>query len=100
MRIQLTVRSGPVCRCIATQSELLIQRELQADHFPDTESLVDSALRHYVLARELSEDYSRDEVEAKLARGIASLDADKGVDGETFMSQLMIELDEAEQRRK
>ena len=85
---------------LSKEAELLIQKELQAGHFPDTETLVNTALRHYVLARELSEDYSRDEVEAKLARGIASLDADEGVDGETFMSQLMIELDEAEQRRK
>jgi antitoxin ParD1/3/4 len=85
---------------LSTEAELLIQKELEAGHFPDIESLVDTALRHYVLTRELNEDYTRDELEAKLASGIASLNAGEGVDGDAFMSQLMTELDAAEQRRK
>jgi predicted transcriptional regulator len=40
------------------------------------------------LAREPGEKYTREEIEAKIARGLAQLEAGEGVDGEEFFEQL------------
>jgi antitoxin ParD1/3/4 len=74
------------------ETEQLIERELETGQFHDAATLVGAALRHYVLSRKLTEDYSRDETEAKIARGIASLERGEGVDGETFLSELVSNL--------
>jgi len=70
------------------ETERLVQQEVAAGRFPDAAALVDTALHHYLIARELGEEYTREEIEAKIARGLAQLEAGEGIDGEEFFEQL------------
>jgi antitoxin ParD1/3/4 len=70
------------------QTEKLIHEELQAGRFSDASALVSAALKHFFIAREFGEEYTREEIESKIARGIAQLDAGEGVDGEKFFEDL------------
>jgi hypothetical protein len=56
--------------------------------FPDAAALVGRALQHYLIARELGEEYTREEVDRKIERGLAQLDEGKGLDGEQFFERL------------
>ena len=70
------------------ETEELVRQEIATGRFPDAAALMDAALHHYLIARELGEEYTREEIEAKIARGLAQLDAGEGVDGEEFFEQL------------
>jgi antitoxin ParD1/3/4 len=71
-----------------SETERLIREELQAGRFSDASALVGAALKHFFIARELGEEYTREEIERKIARGIAQLDAGEGIDGEKFFEDL------------
>ncbi len=70
------------------ETEKLVQQEIATGRFRDAAALVDTALHHYLIARELGEEYTREEIEGKIARGLAQLEAGQGVDGEEFFEQL------------
>jgi len=78
----------------------LIEQELRSGRFRDAASFVDVAIRHYLLDRDLREEYTRAEVEAKIERGIASLDRGEEIDGEQFMADLTSQLGETEARKR
>jgi Arc/MetJ-type ribon-helix-helix transcriptional regulator len=70
------------------ETEKLIQKELQAGRFPDAAALVEVALKHFLIAREFGEEYTRDQIDQKVARGLAQLAAGEGLDGEKFFEDL------------
>ena len=70
------------------ETEKLVQKEIETGRFPDAAAVVGTALQHYLMAREFGEEYTREEIEGKIARGLAQLDAGQGVDGEEFFEQL------------
>jgi hypothetical protein len=53
-----------------------------------------------VIARDLGEEYTPEEIDEKIARGITSLDRGEGADGEQFLDTLEAELDAAERAPK
>jgi antitoxin ParD1/3/4 len=69
-------------------TEKLVQKEIETGRFSDATALVGTALQHYLIAREFGEDYAREEIEGKIARGLAQLDQGQIVDGEEFFEQL------------
>ncbi len=71
-----------------TETEKLVQQELQAGRFPDASALVSIALKHFLIAREFGEEYTREQIEQKIARGLAQLQDGKSLDGEEFFERL------------
>jgi hypothetical protein len=57
-------------------------------------------VKHFVISRELGEEYTPEEIDDKIARGIASLDRGEGVDGDQFLDTLEAELNAAEKARQ
>ena len=70
------------------ETEKLVKKELDKGRFSDASTLVTTALQHYFIAREFGEEYTREEIDRKIARGLAQLDEGRGVDGEEFFEQL------------
>ena len=68
--------------------ETLVKKELDTGRFPDAAALVSTALQHYLIVREFGEEYTREEIESKIARGLAQLDEGKGIDGEELFEEL------------
>lgn len=71
-----------------SEIEKLVQKEIEAGRFPDAGSLVGTAVQHYLIAREFGEEYTHEEIDAKIARGLAQLEAGQSVDGKAFFEQL------------
>jgi Arc/MetJ-type ribon-helix-helix transcriptional regulator len=69
-------------------TEKLIEKELKEGRFPNATALVETALQHYLIAREFGEEYTREEIDEKIARGLQQLDEGKGLDGEQFFERL------------
>jgi Arc/MetJ-type ribon-helix-helix transcriptional regulator len=70
------------------ETEGLVKKELDTGRFPDAAALVSTALQHYLIAREFGEEYTRDEIDSKIARGLAQLKDGKSIDGEEFFEEL------------
>ncbi len=70
------------------ETESLVKKELDTGRFPDAAALVSTALQHYLIAREFGEEYTREEIDRKIARGLAELEDGKGIDGEEFFERL------------
>ncbi|MBI1785986.1 MAG: type II toxin-antitoxin system ParD family antitoxin [Acidobacteria bacterium] len=81
-------------------TERLIVNELQTGRSQRAEEFIRRAVKHFLIARELGEEYTPEEIEAKIARGISSLENGDGVDGEQFLDTLEAELDAAEKAHK
>ena len=43
---------------------------------------------HYLIAREFGEEYTREEVDRKIVRGLAQLEENKGLEGQEFFERL------------
>jgi Arc/MetJ-type ribon-helix-helix transcriptional regulator len=71
-----------------TETEKLVQKEIETGRFPNAAALVGVALQHYFIAREFGEEYTREEIDEKIGRGLAQLEAGEGVDGEEFFERL------------
>ena len=70
------------------ETEKLVQKEMETGRFPDAcRGGGYVALQHYLMAREFGEEYTRAEIDGKIARGLAQLDAGQGVDGEEFFER-------------
>jgi hypothetical protein len=59
---------------------------------PALKSLFAARFSYYVIAREFDEAYTREEIDAKIARGIESLDRGEGVDGDEVLDGLEAEI--------
>jgi hypothetical protein len=68
----------------------LVQSELQAGRFQDATALIGTALKHFLIAREFGEEYTREQIETKIARGLSQLERGEGVDGAEFFEKLRL----------
>jgi Arc/MetJ-type ribon-helix-helix transcriptional regulator len=68
--------------------EKLIAEEVESGRFTNTDEFLDKAVYHYLIARDLGEDYTREEVEEKIARGLAQAERGETIDGEEAFRQL------------
>jgi Arc/MetJ-type ribon-helix-helix transcriptional regulator len=75
--------------------EKLITDEVQNGRSGSAKEFISRAVKHFVMARELGEEYTRAEIDEKITRGIASLERGEGADGEHFLGILEAELDAA-----
>lgn len=82
------------------ETEKLVQKEIETGRFPDAAALVGTALQHYFIAREFGEEYTREEIDEKIGRGLAQLEVGEGVDGEAFFEQLRRRGEELRSRGK
>jgi predicted transcriptional regulator len=68
--------------------EQLIENEVQAGRSTTRDEFLEKAVFHYVVARDLGEDYTREEVEEKIARGLAQAERGEVIDGEEAFRRL------------
>ena len=68
----------------------LIEDELKAGRSADASEFIDKAVYHFVVARDLGQAYSRQELEEKIARGMAQIERGETVDGDEFFEQLRL----------
>ena len=78
--------------------EKLIEDEVKSGRSPDPDEFLNKAVYHYVVARDLGEEYSREQIEEKIARGLAQVERGEAVDGDEFLDQLRLRGEEL--RRK
>lgn len=81
------------------KTEKLVQREIESGRFQDPNDLIGVALRHFLIARELGEEYTQQEIEEKIARGLLQLERGEGVDGDEFFEKLRLRGEELRRQR-
>ena len=64
------------------ETERVIAAEIEAGRSANADEFIRRAIRHFLIAREFGEEYTIEEIDAKISRGLASLDAGEGTDGE------------------
>ena len=69
--------------------EKLIEDEVKSGRSTDPEEFLNKAVYHYVVARDLGEEYSREEIEEKIARGLAQVERGETVDGDEFFASTL-----------
>jgi antitoxin ParD1/3/4 len=67
---------------LTPELEQLIDSEVSAGKFQSAGDFLAAALQHYVIARDLGEAYTRDEIEEKIARGLAQIEQGETIDGD------------------
>ena len=70
--------------------EKLIEEEVKSGRSTNPDEFLDKAVYHYLVARDLGEEYSRAEIEEKISRGLAQLKRGETVDGDEFFEQLRL----------
>ena len=78
--------------------EKLIEEEVKSGRSTDPNEFLDKAVYHFVLARDLGEEYSRAEIDEKIARGLAQAERGEIIDGDEAFRQLRAH--SAERRRQ
>ena len=78
--------------------EKLIETEVQAGRAANRDDFLDRAIYHYVVARDLGEEYTREEIEEKIARGLAQAERGEAISGEEAFRQLWAHSAERRQR--
>jgi Arc/MetJ-type ribon-helix-helix transcriptional regulator len=76
----------------------LIDAEVAAGRFRDVDEFLEAAVQHYVIARDLGETYAREEIEEKIAHGLAQVEHGETIDGDEAFLQLRSQ--SAERRRR
>jgi len=66
----------------------LIEEEIKSGRSTNPDEFLDKAVYHYVIARDLGEDFTREEVEEKIARGLAEAERGETIDCEEAFRQL------------
>lgn len=79
--------------------EKLIQDEVNAGRASDSNEFLNKAVYHYIVARDLGEEYSREEIEEKITRGLAQVERGETVDGDEFFEQLRLRGEEIRRKR-
>ena len=68
--------------------ERVIAKEVESGRSTNSDEFLDKAVYHYLIARDLGEAYTREEVEEKIARGLAQAENGETIDGEEAFRQL------------
>jgi antitoxin ParD1/3/4 len=89
----------PMDFTVNPELQKLIEEEVKSGRSTNPDEFLDKAIYHYVIARDLGEDYTRDEVEEKIARALAQVERGETVDGEEAFRQLRAYSAERRQHR-
>jgi antitoxin ParD1/3/4 len=73
-----------------SETEKLVEQEIRSGKFQDATTLVGAAVKHFLIAREFGEEYTRQEIEEKIGRGLSQLDRGEGLDGEAVFEKLRL----------
>jgi hypothetical protein len=86
---------------IALKPELekLIDDEVKAGRSTDPAEFLNRAVYHFVVARDLGQEFTPEEVDRQIAEGLEELDANGGIDGEEAFRQLRAYTDSRRQTR-
>ncbi len=68
--------------------EKLIDDEVKSGRSANGDEFLDKAVYHYVVARELGEDYTREGVEEKITRGLAQAERGEAIAGDEAFRRL------------
>jgi hypothetical protein len=66
----------------------LIEEDIKSGRSTNRDEFLDKAVYHYVVARDLGEDYTREEVEEKISRALAQVDRGEAINGEEAFRRL------------
>ena len=80
-------------------TEKLVQKEIESGRFQNPDDLIGVALKHFLIARELGEEYTQQEIEEKITRGISELARGEGVDGDEFFEKLRLRGEDLRRQR-
>ena len=83
---------------LTPELERLIDAEVKSGEFPNAGEFLTAALQHYIIARDFGETYTTQEIDEKIARGLAQIEHGETVDGDEAFLQLRS--DSAERRRR
>ncbi len=78
--------------------EKLIEAEVKAGRSSDPGEFLNKAIYHYVVARDLGQEYSSEEIDRMIAEGLDDIDRGDTIDGEEAFRQLRAH--SAERRRQ
>jgi len=78
--------------------EKLIEAEVKAGRSSDPGEFLNKAIYHYVVARDLGQEYSPEEIDRMIAEGLDDIERGDTVDGEEAFRQLRAH--SAERRRQ
>lgn len=84
---------------LKAELEKLIENEVKSGRSADPSEFLDKAVYHYIVARDLGEEYSREEIEEKLACGLAQVERGETVDGDEFFEQLRLRGEDLRRKR-
>jgi hypothetical protein len=73
---------------LTPEIEKLIEEEVRSGRSLNPHEFLGKAVCHFVLARDFGEEYDRDEIEEKIARGLAQAERGEAIDGEEAFRQL------------
>lgn len=79
--------------------EKLIENEVKSGRSTGPDEFLDKAVYHYLVARDLGEDHSREEIEEKIARGLAQSERGETVDSDEFFERLRLRGEEIRRHR-
>lgn len=79
--------------------EEFIENEVRTGRSSDTGEFLDKAVYHYIVARELGEEYTREEIEERIACGREQIERGETVDGDEFFEQLRLRGETLRRRR-
>jgi antitoxin ParD1/3/4 len=68
--------------------EKLIEDEVKSGRSADLNEFLNKAVYHYVLARDLGEEYTPEEIDELIAEGLDEIDRGETVDGDAAIRQL------------
>ena len=68
--------------------ERLVEDEVKSGRSPDPNDFLNRAVYHYVLARDLGEEYAPEEIDGMIAEGMDDIDRGDTIEGEEAFRQL------------
>jgi Arc/MetJ-type ribon-helix-helix transcriptional regulator len=78
----------------------LIDDEVKPGRYSNPAEFLNQAVHHFILARDLGQEFGPEEVDKLIAEGLADLDANGGIDGEEFFRQMAAHSDAVRQARR
>jgi hypothetical protein len=79
--------------------EKLIRNEVKSGRSAGPDEFLDKAIYHYIVARDLGEEYCRQEIEEKIARGLAQAARNETVEADEFFEQLRLRGEDLRRQR-
>ena len=83
---------------LTPELQQLIEAEVSTGRFRSVDEFLCAAIEHFMVARELEVDVSREVIEEKIALGLAQIEQGETIDGDEAFLQLRSE--SAERRRR